>query len=690
MTHCLENNQILMRVDDCGRPLELLNKDHGENYLRCHDFWRLIVQDDQCLEIEVVPGQTPAEISTEDDRMTIRHTDIRERFSGKCLDLELTVTLTLDGDQLTTGVSVANRQPGAIVKEVHFPLLAIREESIKGVVTTYTGGQYFRDVKAKILKAHTQFKGIDQTYIRDVNCYPTNAMNCMVTDRGHEGLYIGCHDNTFDLTAHILELDHNRDFNMVMARIPHLKTGQTYQCHDHVLSPYRGEWRVAANKYRRWADNWYQVPDRPQPILESNGWQRIIMRTQFGRVLFPYDGLQKPFEDARAAGIDTLFLFGWHTHGMDNGYPDYSFDKRQGGKETLKKSIKEIQAQGGKIILYFNGQLIDRKSNFYKSEGLSLATKVTNGEPELHHYAFPGPGVTAAKFGNCSFTTACPSSETWLDILKGCIDQAIELGVDSVFFDQIGNASYPCCDPTHGLPVPYTGINEARMHQLTELRRYLKERRPDMGFGLEWLSDVTAQHTDFVHIWGSIAELDPATVKEGQKPHAIGFQEFFHYAFPEVVFSNREIRTDEDVERRVNLMLLKGCCSDVEIYRCQDTIAETPHYQNYLGLANAFRDKFKRFLTGGRFLADAHRQNLSSLEFSCASWEDGDTLAVMLTQSHLAETAGTLSIPGYRLLEHDSVRGDATVTGETGTWHIALPRHSLAVLVLERWLGPEN
>jgi hypothetical protein len=544
MTHCIENDQILFRVDEHGRALELLNKDRGENYLRPHDFWRLIVQDEECLEIEVVPGDSPAEITKQGDCLTIRHTDIRERFSGKSLALELTVTLELAGDQLLTGVSVTNKQAGAFVKEVHFPLLAIREESIKGAVTTYTGGQYFKDVKAKILKAHTQFKGIDQTYIRDVNCYPTNAMNCMLADRGHEGLYIGCHDETFELTAHILELDHNRDFNMVMARLPHLRTGQTYQCDRHILSPYRGEWRVAADRYRQWANSWYQVPDRPQAIRESNGWQRIIMRTQFGRVLFPYDGLQKPFEDARNAGIDTLFLFGWHTHGMDNGYPDYSLDERQGGKAALKKSIKEIQAQGGKIILYFNGQLIDRKSEYFREVGQRISSKLPNGDPELHCYAFPGPGVSAAKFGNRTFTTACPSSSEWLDVLKGCIDQAIELGVDSVFFDQIGNMGYPCCDPEHGHPVPYTGINEARMLQLSELRSYLKQRRPDMGFGVEWLSDVTAQHTDFVHIWGNIAELDPATMATGEKPHSIAFQEFFHYAFPEVVFSNREIRTD--------------------------------------------------------------------------------------------------------------------------------------------------
>lgn len=684
MTYCLENEQISFRIDEYGRPFELINKGSGENYLRQHDFWRLIVQDKQCLEIEVVPDNTPANIVVQDGIMTVQYVDIKERFSNIELDLELTVRLKLDCDQLSTGVSICNKQAGVIVKELHFPLLAIREDSLKGVVTTYTGGQYFQDVKAKILKAHTQFKGLDQYYIRDVNCYPTNAMNCMLADRGHEGLYIGCHDEDFDMTAHILELDHNRDFNMVMGRFPYLANGQTYEFDSYVISPYNGEWRVAADKYRTWANSWYQVPERPSTILESNGWQRLIMRTQYGRDLYTYDGLQTAFKDAQSAGIDSLFLFGWHTHGMDNGYPDYAFDKDQGGRDAFKQSIRSIQDQGGKIILYFNGQLIDRKSQYFKDVGERIASKLPNGDAELHCYSFPGPGVTAAKFGNRTFTTACPSSTEWLDMLKSFIDMAIDLEVDSVFFDQIGNMGYPCCDPEHGHPVPYVGICQSRMRQLTELRAYLKQQRPEMGFGVEWLSDVTAQHTDFVHIWGSIAELDPKTMIENQKPHSIAFQEFFHYAFPEVVFSNREIRTDEDIERRVNIMLLKGCCSDVEIYRCQASIAETPHYQKYLGQANVFRNKYKEILADSRFLADAYQKNFGSQKFSSAAWDDGNTLAIMVTQSYLLEASDALSITGYRLREYDSVLGDANVYDNGQTCQVVLPRHSLAILIFEK------
>ncbi|MBN2640263.1 MAG: hypothetical protein JXR78_01280, partial [Victivallales bacterium] len=533
MCYKLDNGQLCFRVDEYGKPFELYNRNGGDNYIKGHDLWRLIVSNGDCMEEEVIPDNSPADINIIGNKMTIMHSHVQGRFSHKRLDITVTISIFLHEDELKFKVELFNNQQHVNIKEIHFPLLAVRDETLEGVVTTYTGGQYFSDVKAKIMKGHTQFKGIDHHYIRDVNCYPMNAMNCMLADRGNEGLYFGCHDPSFSMTAHILELEAGDNFNMTMAHFPYTGTGERYCVEDFILSAYTGTWHKAADKYREWAQSWYKIPDRPEFIRKSNGWQRIIMRTQYGRVLFPYESMLSAFNDAMQAGIDTLFLFGWHRHGMDNGYPDYACDDTQGGKEALKRNIKTVQNAGGKIYLYFNGQLIDRKSAFYqKGAGLKICSKLPSGEPDQSCYSFPGPGISAAKFGNVTFSTACPSSEEWLDILKSFIDQAIDLEVDSVFFDQIGSMGYPCCDPEHGHPVPYFEINESRMHQLSELRDYAKKRCPQMGFGVEWLSDVTAQHVDFVHIWGNIAE-------KGNNPgeHDIAFQEFFHYTFPDVIFS---------------------------------------------------------------------------------------------------------------------------------------------------------
>jgi len=683
MRYILGNENIVIEFNQLGKPVLLQNKNYqGVNYLREYDLWRLIIEDEQCLEVEVIPGLSLPAIATGSNELKIIFSDVIEKKSKKKLNIIVEVSIQIkqpDTDIFSFSINIINNQHDALVKESHFPLLAINEEAITGVITTYTGGQYFKDVKRKILQGHTQFKGIDHHYVRDVNCYPNNAMNCMVIDHDFEGLYYGCHDNEFNITGHALELDSERNFNMLMVRFPNISANEKYCCEDFVISPYKGDWKTAAQKYRNWADAWFITEKRPEYLNETQGWQRIIMRTQCGEMLFGYNDLQAPFDAAKKAGIDTLFLFGWHQHGMDNGYPDYSYDNSQGGFNKLKDSIEKIQKQGGKIILYFNGQLIDSRSDFFKDHAGEVSTKVTNGDMEKHCYQFPAYGITALKFGNRSFTTACPSSQRWLEILKSCIDQAVSLGVDAVFFDQIGSMAYPCYDKNHGHPTPYISIQKSRNNQLQQLRSYLKSKSPNMALGVEWLSDVTSRFVDFVHIWGNTAEIEiPAT--PNKKADYISFQEFFHYAFPEVLFSNREIRDDVNIPARVNAMLLKGCCSDVEVYRCQDSIDKTPIYQRYLGLANNLRRKYADILFHGYFLANAHQACFSNNELYTASWKNDDILAIMVCQSHCEKLIATINLDGFEFISFDSVRGDVAVYNNLKSQNIVLLKDSLAVL----------
>lgn len=88
-----------------------------------------------------------------------------------------------------------------------------------------------------------------------------------------------------------------------------------------------------------------------------------------------------------------------------------------------------------------------------------------------------------------------------------------------------------------------------------QLRAYVKSRNPEMSFGIEWFNDVTGFHADYIHnIFDS-----------GNPFHC---PEFVRYLFPELVTTDRCIRDDRDIERRVNLAIRLGLRSDVEIYRC--------------------------------------------------------------------------------------------------------------------------
>lgn len=167
--------------------------------------------------------------------------------------------------------------------------------------------------------------------------------------------------------------------------------------------------------------------------------------------------------------------------------------------------------------------------------------------------------------------------------------------------------------------------------------------------------------------------------RRGVKPRLSGFVEWFRYAFPEVIVSDREIRDDSDVERRVNHALLLGLRSDVEIYRCRGTIADAPAYRAYLTRADALRDQYADLLLAGRYCDTDHFRG-SNGEIEGRSFVRGNRMAVVVTQSHLARAATDLTVPGYRLAEHGGL-GEYSVKASPGGAAVDLGRHALAVAV---------
>ncbi len=684
----LENEFVSLALEENGTLAEIRNRKSGRSAVNPHPLIRLIVGDAECLELEAVPSGK-AEIRKEADSIHIAYSEVECEQRGR-LPVGIELSISLDGDDIRWGVSLDNRSGKQEIREVHYPVLSLRDPGPPAAaITSELVSERIADLPAYIRAGFTNYMAPDQKYIRRRGVYPgrSNSMNCFLIDWGNDGLYFACHDETFEMTAHVFELEKNSSTNVTMARYPFLKPGNRWHENRIVTAPFSGPWTVGAQKYRKWADSWFTPPRLPDHVVRSSGWQRIILHHQYGEYFFPYETLEQAYDDAAKAGIDTLFLFGWTAEGMDSGYPVYTPDPAQGGFESLKTNIRKVQAKGGKIILYYNGQLIDADTDYYRSgEGKQVSIKRADGTEHREFYNFSNTGTFLSTFGNKTFVVACPSCRSWIERLKRHIDFAVELGADSVFFDQLGLASYPCCDPSHGHPVPFTGLMRSKREMLRELYEYAKSRRPDLGFGIECTTDQTLQYTDFVHIFGYPAGVwNPSWRETGELPQLKSASYLFKAAFPEAVISNRNIRDDSDVEFPVNRMLLLGSRSDVEIYRCRATIAAAPHYQAYLAKANALRERFGEILYRGTFSADRFH-SLDNPGIQSNSFLLGDELAILLTQSDRDVRKTVLSVPGFEFLRMDSVSGDVSMEGES----VVLPKDALAVLLYRRKTSGET
>jgi hypothetical protein len=152
------------------------------------------------------------------------------------------------------------------------------------------------------------------------------------------------------------------------------------------------------------------------------------------------------------------------------------------------------------------------------------------------------------------------------------------------------------------------------------------------------------------------------------------------YAFPEVVLSDREIRDDTDIERRLNLNLLVGLRSDVEIYRCQGLVSMTPMYQAYLGKINALRKRYPVLMATYRDtvgLSNSDPANLNARLFT-----DGAETAVVATTFGGRAGGGVVSVPGKTFVRSDGI-GGARVAADGNGARVDLDANALAVLLFK-------
>ena len=705
---------ICAAVDyDNGNLLFLSNKPDGHNYAGGYPLWRLYYNTPEQKEIELTGEEEVPEVLMVEDTIHIDYASV----GGKAFGLHLRIWG--ENGQLNFGATVENNEPHTIIRELQYPLIGnLQIPSDYKLLTTHTGGQIFDnpvwkisnvDTRALYMTPAQKFRQLDLQYPRNA------ASNCYAFVGPADGLYFGSHDTSLQQTWHGLRtypdkgtIGHvTEDFKHLEAgfyRYPNAMCGDSWSNDASVVVPYEGDWTETSRIYRKWADTWWHHAPVPQWVQDMTGWQRVIFKHQYGEYLRKYTDLPGRIAAAgESVGCNAVLAFGWWKEGMDNGYPNYTVDDSQGGDAAWKEAISAFRAGSAitehlpgqshpgnivfpgapvgreatrrdgtaspknRLLLYYNGRLIDVESDFYRSGGGSrVANKDNTGREFTEHYKFTGEGTTLGYYDSRTFVIADMSKREWRDQLLKWADRAMDYGADAVFYDQLGVAEeFPNWDLSREYPVQDIFTGRYKAESLKEIRDHIKAKDPEFALGTEWLSDCTSQFCDFVHI-----------VEFTALPES--FPEWFRYTFPEVVWSDRCVRDDNDVPRRVNNTLLKGLRNDIEVFRCRGLIDETPVYQAHLAKVNEIRHAFPGLLLEGRYTA-TDGFSCSNKALSARSYTAGNRIAVVVTNTGDRKESGKINVPGFSFVE-SRVIGPAKVRKNC----VSLSHNGLAVLIFEK------
>ena len=680
----LKNEKLQLQIDDKGNLVSLKNLVQDREYAGGEGLWRIIYQDGLSYEESLESEQVDVSVKKVGEKLMLS-------YGG---EFPVKVECTLKGDEVHFSPEIKNASKDKILREFQFPM--IKSAKIKKDTTlywSYANGTFYKDIRGWLIGGgFKSYMAQDNKAIEQYEVYPSPlTMNYYVLDDKTCSLYFANHDAEFEKTLHLVRARKNGgkgDFSycgidFAMAKYPFLKSGESKKFADFVISAHAGDWHVSAKKYRKWAENsWYKHVPIPNDFKKSNGWQRIILRHQYGSVLYRYDQLPEIRKAGKEAGLDSLLLFGWWKEGMDAGYPDYSPDDTQGGDEALKKWIKEFQKDGGKVNLYFNGQLIDMSTKFYREKGCKLSIKRADGTEHIERYPFGGDGTALRVFGNKTFVTACPACDEWLDVLKGFADRAIALGCDGVFYDQLGLKSELCYDASHGHAVPAQNVMKYKSEMVRKLREYVRAKKPEMSMGIEWICDPVSMYSDYTHGVYPNLHLTGGRNTAGGAPRT-AHAPMFQYTFPEVYTTNRDIYNNQDIPRRMNLTFMRGWREDAAVYRCRATVDEAPVYKEYLTKINKLRDEF-RSETLNSILRDTELAVCSNSNIEYQTFETDDKITVVATQSFKDKMVGEFVVAGAESLIKTGGLGDYKITGDKNKISVELAKDALLVLVFKK------
>ena len=555
------------------------------------DFWRIHLDNGENRELTVFSTeQEPPVVHQNGDDTVYTYASLKAE-DGTMYDVTYELTIRRGNGGLTFLSKVENRD-AVRVNEIQAPFLAFdrlnsQPEEEELYIPNSLGERIPNPRKWVADTCHTEYMAADYQNIWYTATYPAPmTMAWMGVQSGDRFLYLARKDDHFRICCFCVGTSPRNTRSQLVLTIsqyPMAVQGETIETAPVFAAVYDG-WRAAARDYRAWADTWYYPAPKPEWVQNMTGWQRIIMKHQYGEIFFKYEDLPQLYKDGAEVGLDTLLVFGWWKGRFDNGYPHYEADEALGGAEALCRAIAEVQALGGRVLLYSNVKLIDTKSNFYLEQGHDCCQLDIDGNEYMDHYKFSNNGTVLRSFGYKSFVTGCMATPQWRTRLQETTRVKQQYHPDSLFYDQIGGCLTRLCFNTnheHGgradEEVRY------RLRNIEDLRQMLE---PGQALGSEHTVDVFAQKFDYLH--GCCG---------GCWVTKYSYPALFLTTFPDTILTNRLMHDERtNMRQHYNNAFIWGLRFDASVYRCRKvSIKAMPEMSRHLRHLLQLKDRYRRY-----------------------------------------------------------------------------------------------
>ena len=604
------------------------------------DFWRLHADNGIDRELGIYSSeQTFTKIPVQNGYDVLY--DGLKAENGKLLDIKMTVHIKNTNGRISYSADIQNNCEYRL-NELQLPVVEFDSTGVSGeeeylYIPAGLGWRQKNPRKHMAAYNHTEYMAADYKNCWLTSAYPSTDTSICATlnlsmcwcgiQAGENFLYVSSEDTdqkVVNISVGIPPRHHKSKILFAVSHFPALEKGENIETEESVFCVFKGDWRNACEYYKTFCSRvWYTGKniERPEWVKNMTGWQRVILKHQYGEILYKYEDLPKLYADGARYGLNTILVFGWWKGCFDNHYPEYEVDPELGGEQALRDAVKEIHDMGGKVLLYSNGNLIDVKTDYYKKTGQRICTKDIDLNECREHYRFSNNGTLLHCYGHKSFVTACHNPREWQEQLVNIGTTKLSFGADCIFYDQLGINSKLCFDKSHPHGNRIDTEPQARYENIWKIREILSD---DQAIGTEWAVDRYACSVDFIHGCG-----------EGFAYIGVNmFPDMFLNTFPECVMSNRFIHDDKDgFEQHLNYAFVFGLVFDVSIYRGRGSISDCPRYGEYVKKLIDLKEKYHKFFYGGKFIS-AFDSKLPSCVFAAVYECDNERIIAVCNNNY--------------------------------------------------------
>lgn len=594
----LKTNYLNFKIDENGQNAAFFITGKEDKAVEGSDFFRLILDDGLRTEIPIVSSMQKGSVTEENGRLVMTYSNLVSEY-GDVYDIAFTVVAQIVDGFIRFTPSLANNTKNTRINECMCPLADFTElfgAKEKDVIYMPNG------LGERVENPWRFMKGLAQNWYyhdeREVFWhlhYPKATMSWYGVESDGRFLYVGRHDEKaracfLTVKQRIRSAQLNLMFgvnNMPMAR-----PGESFEMSSTVIGILDGDWRSGADYYRAWAENtFYTVPEKEKWVKELTGWQRIIMRSQYGEDYYKASDLPKVYEEGAKRGVHTIFLFAWWKEGMDRNYPIYT-EPYEGAWDELRDSIHKVQEMGGRIILECNCHFMDPHIDYYKKFGKEVAIVDINGNEYRQSFVYPGRGELRATYGAVQFPLCCTGSERWRNQVLSQLELLNSFDADCLFTDCYCVAPVqPCFNNKHDHGNRVDDEWTWKRDFFEKAAAYCKKEKKVLAG--EIVCDVAAPYAQFIHGGLNNSNCD---VNSRQ------FPALFRYTFPEVVTTARGIRDSEAQSRKnMKFSLVMGLRLDAELYVCRRDIGYDKGYSEMIAFHTEHLDKYGDFYYYGKF-----------------------------------------------------------------------------------------